>query len=74
LQFAAANNVIPLTPHSVTVSADIYADLRERGEPIDDIDLLIAGTALAHNLILITHNRKHFERIADLQIEDWSET
>ena len=72
LQFAAANNIIALTLNSVSLSANIYADLRKQGNPIDDIDLLIAGTALAHNLVLVTHNRKHFERIESLQVEDWS--
>ncbi len=35
-------------------------------------DLLIAGTALAHDRIIVTNNRKHFERIPGLIVEDWS--
>jgi tRNA(fMet)-specific endonuclease VapC len=46
--------------------------LREKGQPIDDIDLLIAGTAMANGLVVVTHNRKHFDRIMGLEIEDWS--
>jgi tRNA(fMet)-specific endonuclease VapC len=51
----------------------LYADLRKRGEPIDDIDLLIAGTAIANGLTLVTNNRKHFDRIAQLEVENWAE-
>jgi predicted nucleic acid-binding protein len=36
---------------------------------IGDLDLLIAATALRHELILLTNNRRHFERVRGLQIE-----
>lgn len=35
------------------------------------MDLLIAATAIANNLILVTHNTKHFEHIPNLQFVDW---
>jgi tRNA(fMet)-specific endonuclease VapC len=73
LDFASKNRVLPLTEASVTISANIYAELRKDGKPLDDIDLLIAGVAVANNLVLVTHNRNHFERIRKLEIEDWSE-
>nr|VFJ75789.1 MAG: tRNA(fMet)-specific endonuclease VapC [Candidatus Kentron sp. FW] len=57
----------------MTISARIYAELRKAGKPLEDIDLLIAGVAVANNLVLITHNQSHFERIPGLEIEDWSE-
>nr|VFK65621.1 MAG: hypothetical protein BECKUNK1418G_GA0071005_106617 [Candidatus Kentron sp. UNK]VFK71597.1 MAG: hypothetical protein BECKUNK1418H_GA0071006_107317 [Candidatus Kentron sp. UNK] len=67
------NRVLPLTEQSVTISAGIYAELRKTGKPLDDIDLLIAGVAIANNRVLVTHNRSHFERIDRLEVEDWSE-
>lgn len=73
LAFSSQSNIVPLTEPSVTLSAQIYADLRAAGMPLDDIDLLIAGSALVNDWILVTHNKKHFERIAGLQIEDWTE-
>jgi tRNA(fMet)-specific endonuclease VapC len=73
LDFASYNNVLPLTQQSVTISADAYADLRAKGTPVDDIDLLIAGVAMADDLVLVTRNRKHFDRIVGLVVEDWSE-
>lgn len=42
--------------------------LRRQGQLIPDLDLLIAATAIAYNLILMTHNRRHFARIPDLHV------
>jgi tRNA(fMet)-specific endonuclease VapC len=72
LEFAEHNAVLPLTECSTEISADIYASLREKGQLIDDIDILIAGVALANNLVLVTHNEDHFKRIKGLEIRDWS--
>ena len=66
--------VCALTEDSVLVSARLYAKLRKEGKTLDDLDLLIAGTALANELVLVTHNRKHFDRIEGLEVEDWSES
>lgn len=73
LEFVTQNTIVPLTEHSVALSADMYAATRAKGTPVDDIDLLIAGIALVNSLVLVTHNRKHFEKIDGLEIEDWSE-
>lgn len=73
LDFAAQNTILPLTPAVANVSAEVYADLRKRGQPIDDIDLLIAGTAIANGLTLVTQNQKHFDRISQLQVKNWAE-
>jgi len=73
LEFSEFSQIIPLTEKSVKISAEIYADLRKKGTQVDDIDLLIAGVAIAHNLILISHNQKHFSKIEGLELEDWTE-
>lgn len=63
--------------HILPVSGAIeqYAKLRvhleRKGIPVDDFDLLVAATAQTEKLVLVTHNLKHFERIEDLQLEDW---
>jgi tRNA(fMet)-specific endonuclease VapC len=43
--------------------------LRAAGMIVGDCDLLIGATALRHDLILLTNNRRHFERITGLRIE-----
>lgn len=49
----------------------IRADLERAGTPISHPDLQIAAIALTHNLVLVTGNTKHFERISNLQLENW---
>ena len=34
-------------------------------------DLQIAAVALQHDLTLVTHNAREFQRVAGLKIEDW---
>lgn len=45
---------------------------RLRGTPMEERDLLIASTALAHGHALVTHNTRHFQRIEELVLLDWS--
>lgn len=49
----------------------LKADLERRGRRLADADLLIASVALSRGAILVTGNRTHYARIADLQLEDW---
>ncbi len=65
------SSVLPLNDAIVVKGADIFAMLRTRGEPISDADILIAATALVHNLVLVTNNLRHFRRISDLRVETW---
>lgn len=46
----------------------LRGDLQRRGLPIGDVDLLIAATALHHDLTLVTRNRRHFTRITELRL------
>ena len=47
------------------------ATLQKSGKIVDDMDLMIASTAIANNLTLVTHNTKHFAHIPGLSLEDW---
>jgi tRNA(fMet)-specific endonuclease VapC len=47
------------------------AALRRDGRPIGDMDLLIAGVAASRSLKVVTNNTGHFERIADISLENW---
>jgi tRNA(fMet)-specific endonuclease VapC len=52
--------------------SDLKVKTQKTGAVIDDMDLLIAATALTMNFILVTNNEKHFRKIAGLKIENWS--
>ena len=43
-----------------------------RAQPIGERDLVIAATARASGLIVVTHNEKHFRRVPGLDVEDWA--
>jgi tRNA(fMet)-specific endonuclease VapC len=45
----------------------IRANLRQTGQLIGDFDIVIAATAIENDLVLITRNRSHFERIPELR-------
>jgi tRNA(fMet)-specific endonuclease VapC len=62
---------LPFDDKAHLYAAQIRADLAQAGTPIGPYDLLIAATALANNLILVTHNTREFNRVSGLQIEDW---
>jgi tRNA(fMet)-specific endonuclease VapC len=52
-------------------AARLYADCIRTGHPMADDDLLQAAFCLRHGYVLVTHNVKHFEHIAQLPFEDW---
>lgn len=70
--FAKECNIINLSNEITEIGADIYGDLRRNGFTIGHSDILIAGTAIHHNLVLITNNQKHYKSITDLQLDNWS--
>jgi tRNA(fMet)-specific endonuclease VapC len=47
--------------------------LRKSGKLIDDLDIFIGATAIANNMILITDNEKHLNRLSRIRIENWVE-
>jgi tRNA(fMet)-specific endonuclease VapC len=55
-------------------AADWFGRLKHqlKAATIQDRDLLIASTALAHGYTLVTNNTKHFERIKELVLLDWT--
>ena len=55
----------------MTRAADIYAALRQRGEPIGDADILIAASALVNGLMVVTNNEDHYRRIPGLGVDNW---
>ena len=50
----------------------IKSALERRGERIEDFDVAIAAHAAAARCVLVTANVRHFSRIPDLEVEDWT--
>lgn len=63
--------VMPFNRKAVENYAVIKSELKKHGKLIDDFDILIASVALSNEMILVTNNTKHFERIPNLIIENW---
>ena len=60
--------VLDITELIAEIFAEVRFSLRKQGNLIPDMDLLIAATALAFDLTLLTRNRRHFERVPDLRL------
>ena len=52
-------------------AGEIRALLASEGTPIGPYDVLIAGQAVARDMILVTQNAREFERVPGLRFEDW---
>ena len=67
--------LIPVLPMAVDVAKAygvIRSDLAVRGELIGNNDLWIAAHARSLGLTLITNNEREFQRVADLNVENWA--
>ncbi len=60
--------ILPPTQPIMQYFARIRGELRRTGKIIGDFDILIAATAIHHNLTLVTRNIKDYERIPNLNI------
>jgi len=65
--------IIDINKGIITVFGEIKARLEQKGTRIEDMDLLIAATAIYMDLSLVTNNKNHFSRINDLTIENWED-
>lgn len=66
-------DIIPIGREQTEIFGIHKAKLEESGTPLDDFDLALASCALSQNLVLVTNNVKHFNRIEGLKIENWTE-
>lgn len=71
--FCALFPCLAFDAHVADIHAEWHARLRRAGNNIGARDLMIAATALAHGLTVVTHNTREFGRIDGLIVEDWQE-
>ncbi|MGB2842985.1 MAG: type II toxin-antitoxin system VapC family toxin [Halobacteriota archaeon] len=65
------SEIITLDREIIDRASGIYADLKRRGELIEDADILIAAPCPVKGMILVTDNEEHFRRIENLEVENW---
>ena len=63
--------IVPFDLNSALAYGAIRVFLERQATPIGGMDMLIAAQAIAHNLTLITHNLREFQRIPSLKCETW---
>jgi tRNA(fMet)-specific endonuclease VapC len=60
---------------SAELAGRIYGDLERTGQTIGRMDPLIAAIALANDLVLVTGNQAHYQRIQALgyalKLDNW---
>ncbi|MEK6811187.1 MAG: PIN domain-containing protein [Nanoarchaeota archaeon] len=61
-------HVLDLDKESAILAGEIQAELENKGEIIDIEDIMIGAIAKHNNELLITRNKKHFEKIQGLKI------
>jgi tRNA(fMet)-specific endonuclease VapC len=63
--------VLPYDLEAARRYGRLAAVLLDEGVPIGVEDMMVAAHALSRGLTLVTHNRKHFEHVKGLRVEDW---
>ncbi|MEZ4503965.1 MAG: type II toxin-antitoxin system VapC family toxin [Dehalococcoidia bacterium] len=63
--------VLPFDVEAARAYGQLRATLERGGTPIGDADMRIASIALTHQLVVVTGNVRHFERVPQLTVENW---
>ncbi len=64
--------VIELSCSIMDTFGNLKAELGRNGEVVDDFDLIIAATAITMGYSVVSNNEKHFSKIHDLSLENWT--
>jgi tRNA(fMet)-specific endonuclease VapC len=62
--------ILPLDGEAAQSAAEVRQQLESEGRGLAMADCLIAGICISRNSILLTRNRKHFERVPGLRLEN----
>ncbi len=73
LRFLAPMSILPFGAAAAAEYGSIRSYLQNRGILIGPLDMLIAAHAKTENTILVTNNVREFERVPNLEIENWAE-
>ncbi len=71
LDFLNAITILNFEEKDAIEAATIYASLKRQGNIIGSYDILLAGVALNHDLILVSANTDEFKRVKGLNLQNW---
>ncbi len=63
--------LLPIDRRVALLAASLRAEWKTQGTPVGYRDGLIAATAQAHGLVLVTRNIRHFDHMTGLKLENW---
>jgi predicted nucleic acid-binding protein len=69
-----SNRVLVFDVRAAHLAAQLAAERKNRGRPVDMRDTFIAGIALAQSATLATRNTRHFDDLATPVINPWPDT
>ncbi|MBJ9976974.1 tRNA(fMet)-specific endonuclease VapC [Pseudomonas sp. S75] len=69
--FAARLDVLDYDSAAAAHTGQLRAELAKAGRQIGPYDQMIAGHARSRGLIIVTNNRREFERVTGLRVVDW---
>ena len=70
-EFLLTVTILPWDSAAALAYAELRTNLERAGQPMSNLDLMIAAHALAGGAILVTNDRA-FSRIRNLEVVDWS--
>ena len=71
-EFTSELSILDLNAECGKIFGRIKAELKRKGEIINDSDLFVASIAIGNEMRLVTNNERHFSRIEDLVLENWT--
>lgn len=73
-RFLLPLEIVAFGPEAAAAYGRVRAALEKEGKPIGPLDTLIAAHAVSLGVTLVTNNVREFERVPDLELEDWART
>ena len=73
LQKDLQNRVLLFDANAATQAAELAAQRKARGRPVDMRDTFIAGIALARRATLATRNMRHFDDLSVPVVNPWAD-
>jgi len=68
--FSARLTILPFDERTAGHYGNIRANLEAQGQPVGPCNLMVAGQARSWGLVYVTNNRRQFDRVSGLSVEN----